>query len=210
MDILIFTLKSVSLFDISNRFWYHMKRSVTKNILTLKDILMITLDSVPLFDISNRFWYHMKRSFTNTKSTHRIFKQHHLHSFDGSKWWTRTSFSYTMTVALKELTKKSLKCCCIKYVKEIKVCWRMHVWSFILLQVMKSMYIWNKQKYFHKWKNMIFSQVKNKSTLFPQLVSDYFGCNLCFLHRCWSHFNFLTPLTSLFLSKTIKWWYTFS
>ena len=132
MDILIFTLKSVSLFDISNRFWYHMKRSVTKNNLTLKDILMITLDSVPLFDISNRFWYRMKRSFTNTMSTHRIFKQHHLHSFDGRKWWNRTSFSYTMTVALKELTKKPLKCCRTKYVKEIKVCWRMRAWSFVL------------------------------------------------------------------------------
>ena len=40
--------------------------------------------------------------------------------------------------------------------------------------------------------------------LLSLLVSDYFGCLHCFYNRCQSHFGFLTPLTSQFLSKTIK------
>ena len=142
MDILIFTLNSVSLVFQTDFDYYHMKRSITKNNLTLKDILMITLDSMPLFDISNRFWYCMKRSFTNTKSTHRIFKQHHLHSFDGSKWWNRTSFSYTMTAALKELTNvyNVVVLTMLRKLKFVEGC----MYEVLFYCKMKSMYILNK------------------------------------------------------------------
>ena len=61
-------------------------------------------------------------------------------------------------------------------------------------------------------KNMIFSQMKNnKSVLFSLLISDItLVVFIVSLTDADPTSVFLTPLTSLFLSKTIKCWYAFS
>ena len=49
----------------------------------------------------------------------------------------------------------------------------------------------NIKWYFHMWKNMIFSLVKNNMVMFFSLfVSDYLGCLHCYPNRCRSHFDF--------------------
>ena len=65
----------------------------------------------------------------------------------------------------------------------------------------------NKNDIFTQWKDTIFSIVKNN-----MVISDNVGCLCCFPNRCWSHFVccFFNSSTSLFLNKTIKFWYAFS